>query len=130
MACRKFSVELEWANTAPAVARHLVEVWLDGLGYAEHARDEAVLVVSELVSAAVNERVGAPILDAELWHGALILWVTNGASLDDASDADDHWDLGGRVLSASCDDWGFETGAAGTRQWASLDLADRARRAP
>jgi hypothetical protein len=115
MACRKFSVELEWANTAPGVARRLIEAWLDGLGCEDTARDEAVLVVSELVSAAVNERVGLPILDAELWHGTLIVWVSNGASLDDHCVADDDSDLRARVLSAACDDWGFETGAVGTR---------------
>jgi hypothetical protein len=125
MARRKFSVELECANTAPSVARHLVGTWLDGLGCEGEAHAEAVLVVSELVSAAVNERVGIPTLDAELWHDTLVVWVTNGTSLHDDSAPDDHGDLRARVLSATCDDWGSESGAAGTRQWAWLDLDNR-----
>jgi hypothetical protein len=121
MTCRKLCAQLEWASTAPAVARHLLRTWLDGMGYADEACDDAVLVVSELVSAAVNERLGAPTLDAETWDGVLIVWVTNGRSLD-LSPADDFGDLDARILSALCDDWGTDAGAR-TRQWATMALA-------
>jgi hypothetical protein len=129
MTSRRFSVELEWVNTAPSTARHLIGASLDGFGCVPEAREQAVLVVSELVSTAVNEHVGTPILDGELWHGTLNLWVSNGPLLDGPSGADDYSDLRARVLSATCDDWGVDSGVAGSRQWASLDLDDRLRHA-
>jgi hypothetical protein len=121
MGCRKLSVQLEWASTAPTVARHLIAGWLDGMGHSERACRDAALVVSELVSAAINDRVGPPVLDAEIWHDALIVWVTNGKAIDLAP-ADDFGDLNAMVLSALCDDWGVDAAAASTRQWASLAL--------
>ena len=98
----------------------MVGAWLVGQGCDGRLTEDAALVASELVTRAVNDFVGAPLLEAELADQRLQLCVSSATSLGSAASCDACDDLARQVLAALCEAWGVDDAASGTRQWASI----------
>ena len=117
------SVDLEWAAIAPTVARRIVATWLLGQQSSDAAIEDVALVVSELVTRAIDGARGDAHLDAERTGDGLRIKVSSPGRLD-LTPSDDPFDaIGPLVLAALCTDWGVHTTGDTTVQWAQLDLS-------
>jgi hypothetical protein len=114
---RTLRADLEWAPTAPAVARHTVAAWLAGADCDEAVADAAVLVVSELVSRVVADAAGAPVLRADVTEDAVRIEVTAATMFDRPAPSRA---LGEVIVARLCDEWGFHGSGTSTRAWAAI----------
>jgi len=116
------TVDLEWAAIAPTIARRIVATWALGQQSSDAAIEDIALVVSELVTRAIDGARGDPHLEAERTADELRIRVSSPERLDlpTSSPLDA---IGPLVLAALCTEWGVDTTAETTTQWAHLDLA-------
>jgi hypothetical protein len=117
------SVDLEWGPIAPTVARRIVATWLLGQQSLDGAIEDVALVVSELVTRAIDGARRDPHLEATRTADELRIHVSSPVPIE-LTPSDDPFDaIGPLVLAALCIDWGVRTTGDGTTQWARLDLA-------
>lgn len=111
-------LELDHGIGAPATARHALEAWICSEENTAVLLDDALLVVSELVTNVVAHTTSNPVVTAAFDDHRLRLEV---------HDSDPHGpitattpagsELGLRIVAAHCDLWGWGPTAFGKRVW-------------
>lgn len=111
-------IELSSSTSAPATARHALQSWLGAIECTERFLDDALLVVSELVTNVVIHTVSNSVVTAAFDDHRLRIEVHDcdprgpvaacGAAAPGA---------GLPILEAHCDLWGWEPTAYGKRVW-------------
>lgn len=123
------SFDLPVAPDAPATARRLVTLLLQQWALAdEDARDSTLLVLSELVTNAVQHAGEAPVhVSVELHEAEVVVAVVDPSPAiprQRASEGDEESGRGLAIIDAVARRWGVEPGpeAAGKRVYAVLAL--------
>ena len=122
------SVPLPLGPEAPGRARQEVSRALAGWGIDVELRDDAALVVSELVTNAVLHAGGHLRLDVSGTGDVVRLAVTDGSSAVPQPREAGPLETSGRglaIVAAIASRWGVDDSAAGKTVWAELDLPDR-----
>jgi anti-sigma regulatory factor (Ser/Thr protein kinase) len=111
-------IELDNTTSAPAAARDALESWIGTHDSAAPLLDDALLVVSELVTNAVIHTSSDSVVTAAFDDCRLRIEVHDHnphGPFAEAGATVDH--LGLRVLAAHCDLWGWEPTAFGKFVW-------------
>jgi hypothetical protein len=107
---------------APTIARRIVVSWLIGQRSSDGTLEDVALIVSELVTRAIDGGRGAPRVEVRRSADCLDIEVSSPDQLD-LVPSDDPFDaIGPLVLAALCVEWGVQATAASTTQWARVDL--------
>jgi hypothetical protein len=116
----RLQVELEWAPSAVGSARRLLAAWLDAVGCDADVRAGVVLAGSELVTRAVCDCVGRPVLRASADEHAVRVQVDCDELVGDVTRPELR--LCRQVLGALTPAWGYaDDGAAPVSWWATFD---------
>ncbi|MET0459123.1 MAG: ATP-binding protein [Ilumatobacteraceae bacterium] len=110
---------LERSLHAPRMARQAIGEWLAGLSCPERVKDDALLVVSELVTNAVVHAASEPVVVAAYDEGRLRIEVHDQDPTPPVvaprSGADGGFGM--RIVDGLCDAWGWAATDSGKRVW-------------
>ena len=111
-------IELDGSTSAPSTARHALQSWLGTVDCTDLFRDDALLVVSELVTNVVIHTASNSVVTASFDDHRLRIEVHDcdpRAPVAGLGSADSGTGL--PILEAHCDLWGWEPTALGKRVW-------------
>ena len=111
-------IELNNSPLAPAAARQALRSWLDNVECADPIPDDALLVVSELVTNVVRHTASDPVVIAAFDDQRLRIEVHDRERRGPVSAAGA--EVGGfglSILEHLCDAWGWEPTEFGKRVW-------------
>lgn len=111
-------VELDNSTSAPAAARNALELWIGTQDSAAPLLDDALLVVSELVTNTVIHTTSKSVVTAAFDDFRLRIEVHDHDPHGPFAEAGATVDgLGLKVLAAHCDLWGWQPTAFGKVVW-------------
>jgi len=111
-------VELDNSDLAPAAARHALRTWLEDVDCTPPVPDEALLVVSELVTNVVKHTASDPVVVATFDDHRLRIEVHDRDSRGPVrSTGAAVGGFGVPILEHLCDAWGWEPTDFGKRVW-------------
>ena len=114
-------LELSNSDLAPAAARHALRSWLDRVDCAEPVPDDALIVVSELVTNVVRHTASVPVVIASFDDHRLRIEVHDRDRRGPITAA--RAEVGGyglSILERLCDAWGWEPTDFGKRVWTEM----------
>jgi anti-sigma regulatory factor (Ser/Thr protein kinase) len=115
---------------AGALARQAVRALCSEAHLAEEACDVALLLVTELVSNAVQHAGAAPVLDVQIFGDAIRIAVRDPSpTLPEPAGAPDDLVERGRgllLVDSLAQNWGAEPGSVGKTVWCEVELAREA----
>jgi anti-sigma regulatory factor (Ser/Thr protein kinase) len=114
-------VELDNSDLAPAAARHALRSWLESVDCPEPVPDDALIVVSELVTNVVRHTASDPVVVAAFDDHRLRIEVHDrdprGPAAVTGVDVGEIGGFGLTILERLCDAWGWEPTDFGKRVW-------------
>jgi anti-sigma regulatory factor (Ser/Thr protein kinase) len=130
--CWEMEREFPGGPAAPGLARTLLRTELDAQ-LSEHARreivDDAVVVISELVTNAVEAATENGVLAVHIHHGELTIKVTDRAEgwpTPQRQDVNARRGRGLMIVDSITASWGVTVSGAGKTVWATLALPEGA----